>query len=1160
MQASGPDAAVGDVVPPPAQPIPSRPAPDPNAAPVIPMGREDERRLVTVLFGDVSGFTAMSEKLDPEDVKNIMDSCLKMLADQVDKYEGTVDKFEGDLIMATWGAPNLHEDDAERAALAAIGMQEALVKFSDNLQKRRGFTLRMRIGLNTGEVIFGTVGSGREKDYTVMGDVVNTASRFESSATPGRIMVGQTTHDLTRHLIEYEVLEPITVKGKVEPLQVYQVVGVKEERGQRRGIAGLESPMVGRSSEAQKLRQEVQKAMDERHPRLVMVLGTPGIGKSRLLNDLERQLNENAVPCDWLEGRSLPYGQAITYYSLGEMVKTTFGIKGSDSIEEVRERLLEGVKDVVRNSLPAEDRVSEKIEQEATQITHRLAYAIGVSFPDSIMNKINPANVKEELFWAWRQFFHRWAAAKPLVIVFEDLQWADEIILELVNHIVTTVAGVPIIFLCISRPELLERVPSWADEHPSRCLLHLTPLSPREGVTLIDNLLVNNKLSPRVKDKIVQKAGSVPFFIEEILRTLIDSRDIVEAPDGWVLADLDIDLKLPDTINATISARIDRLDLMEKSLIQRASVVGTDFWESSLAYPAPALGPEVLALVRLTQKEFIHPKPTSAFAGDDEYAFQNTLVRDVTYQGLTRARRSREHLRAGLWLEARAGDRLDELIELLAYHFGQAANVDVASMEGDYKGVVQAIHYLWDAGERARARQSNADALSHYDRALELLSEIKDLEGAPQEINGVDSQVMALNLFMGRAQTLEPLARYDDAMEDLEVVLKSGSTMRMRALALYQIARILRLKGEPALAEGKATEAAQLYQQIGDVAGNAQCRLVLGEVFSDQSKLSQFEVMAREATELGVQTGSLWVEARGSTLLGTACVYQGRPEEGLTQIEKAVAIYRDMGDRRGIATSLLMLGRVNHMTGRLKVAAQHIAESVEIFEELGDRRAMASASWSVGTMNVERGDLQAAQLHAERGIAFTSDAGETAMRIRCLLLLAQAQVESGNQDGAIEHLTETESLCIDRAQGSALPEVYRVMAQAYLGLGNLVEAEKYALKGCEVVAEDDPYSLGTTRLVYALVLDAKDDLEDAEQSFTKALAHLEEAGEEFELGLIHQCYGMFLMRRGQHELAREHLLKAKESFEPLEAQARLDVIDAAVEQIDAGLRSVASNP
>ncbi len=1139
------------------QPL-AAPAPDPNAAPVIPIVKEDERRLVTVLFGDVSGFTAMSEKLDAEDMKGIMDSCLKMLADQVDKYEGTVDKFEGDLIMATWGAPNAHEDDAERAVLAAIGMQEALTKFSDNLEKRRGFTLRMRIGLNTGEVIAGVVGAGREKDYTVMGDVVNTASRFESNATPGRVMVGQKTYDLTKHLVDYDILEPISVKGKSEPLAVFEVIGVKQERGQRRGIAGLESPMIGRSSEVQKLISEFQQVREERHPKIVTVLGTPGMGKSRLLGEFEKHLSENAISYSWVKGRSLPYGQTITYYALGEMVKNAFGIMESDSIEEVRERLIDGVRNVLSNSLHPEEETSEQMEEEAWQITHRLAYAIGVSYPDSIMNKINPSNVKEELFWAWRQFFHRWAGITPLVVVFEDLHWADEVILDLINHIVTTIEDASIMVLCISRPELLERAPAWGEDGSYRSLMHLTPLSPEEGVALLDNLLLNNRLSRRFKESIVQRAGGQPFFIEEVLRIYLESHAIVKGPGGWVLSDVEADLKVPDTISATVSARIDRLDLMEKSLIQRASVVGTDFWESSLAYPAPALGPEVSALGQLSEKEFVRSKPASSFVGDGEYAFQNSLVHDVTYQGLTKARRSREHLRVGKWLEVRAGDRLEEFIELLAHHFGQAANVEVASMEGDYTGVVQAIYYLWEAAERARARQSNADALARYDRALELLSEIKDLEDAPQDVNGVDSYLMALRLFIGRAQTLEPLTRYDEAIEDLDVVLKGAielGIVDLQALALHQTAKILRIKGEPQ-AEEKATEAARLYQEIGDLTGNAQCLLVLGEVFSDQSKLSQFEIVSIQATELGKQAGSLWVEARGATLVGTACAYQGKTEEGLGHIEKAVAIYREMGDRRGIATSLLMLGRINHMLGRPKTAAQHIAEAVEMFEELGDRRAMASASWNLGLMSLERGDIAEAKHHAERGIAMTSNAGEAAMRIRCLLLLSQAEVEAGDHESAIKNLTDSEALCTAHAQTSALPEVYRVMAQAYIGLGKLDEAEKYALKGCEVVAEDDPYSLGTTRLVHALVVEAQGRNGDAEESYTKALAYLEEAGEEFEVGLIHHCYGMFLMKREQYTTAKEHLLEAREAFVSLEAQARIEVIDAAIEEIEAGLKTV----
>ncbi|MBM2826395.1 MAG: Guanylate cyclase protein [Dehalococcoidia bacterium] len=1081
--------------------------------PTIVPTQEDERKMVTILFGDVSGFTAMSEKLDSEDMKAIMDRCLKMLADQVDKYEGVVDKFEGDLIMATWGAHTVHEDDAERAVLAAVGMQEALTKFSADLERRRGFTLRMRIGVNTGEVIAGKVGAGREKDYTVMGDVVNTASRFESNATVGRVMVGQTTYDLTKHLVEYTTLEPITVKGKVEPLAVFEVEGVKTERGQRRGIAGLESAMVGRLDDVQKLIAAADEVHSEKRPHLVTILGMPGMGKSRLLGEFENHLVENQPTFQWAKGRSLPYGQGITYYPLGEIVKGAFGVKESDSLDVVREQLLRGVQDVLINSAAAEGLTDsqEAVEEEARQVAHRLAYAIGVSYPESTLANINPANLKDELFWAWRHFFRKWASLAPLVITFEDVHWADDVILDFIRHLVTTLTeDAPILIICISRPELLERVPDWEEITSHQSILHLTPLTPEEGVQFLDNLLSPNRLSKRFKEGIVQRAGGVPFFIEEILRIFLERKALVRGPGGWILSEIDEELKIPDTIQATVAARVDQLDLIEKTILQRASVVGIDFWESAIAYPSPALGQEASAMEDLSANELIKQKSGSSFEGDVEYAFHNTIIRDVTYNGMTRSRRSREHLRTGSWLELKVGDRLQEFIEMLAHHYGQAANVEMAALDSDYTSVTRAIHYLWEAGERARVRQSNQDALSRYNRALELIIDLQREEGAPKEMNGEPLELRELQVLLARAQSLEPLSRYDSALEDLEKVITGAETaglLTLEASALYQKGKILRIKGELETAEENTRHAVEIYARAGDSAGQAQALLVLGEIFSDQAKLGEFEEMSLEAIELSRQAHSQWVEARGLTLLGTACVYLGKAEEARGYIEQAVNIYRGLGDRRGAATSLLMLGRADHMVGHLRVAATSIEEAIDIFEELGDRRAMTSASFNLGLMNLERGELDEARLYAERGITLTGGVGEAPIRIRCMLLLGQVEVESSNWDRAAEILKDSEGLCLAHNQKGALPEVYRVIGQAYLGSGDVAEAEKYALLGRDVVAEEDPYSQGTTRLVLALVLERQGRMDESEAEFKKAVESLEEAEEAFEIGWSHLCYG-----------------------------------------------------
>ncbi|MEK7214056.1 MAG: adenylate/guanylate cyclase domain-containing protein, partial [Chloroflexota bacterium] len=627
--------------PPPAAPAPAAsPEPPPRRAASPPSGarttvtQKDERRLVTVLFGDVSGFTAMSEKLDPEDMKTIMDNCLKMLADQVAKFDGNVDKFEGDLIMAVWGAPTAHEDDAERAVMAAMGMQEGLHAFSDRLERQRGFTLKMRIGLNSGEVISGAVASGRSKDYTVMGDVVNTASRFESNAEPGTVMVGASTHALTKHMFDYETLEPIKVKGKVEPLAVYRPVAIRSVRGQRRGVDGLASPMVGRGHAFEALTEAFDEAASTHVPQLVTITGIPGIGKSRLVDEFERYLTERGTGAGWCKGRCLPYGQGIAFHPLAEMLKGLFGITDSDAKQAMLDRLLGGVREVMENVAGGEIASSE-LDEEARQICHRLGYAMGVAYPDSDLSEITPANVKDELLWAWRRFFYYWAGAAPAVIVVEDLQWGDRIVVDLLESLLDVLEDVPIMIVACARPELVEQSLSLV-EGLNRKIIELDHLDTGESRELLDNLLSPNLLSRSWKERVVTAAGGVPFFLEEVLRGLVEEGRIVQSPAGWAPVQAENLPDLPVTVFATLFARMDRLPSLEKAVLQRASVVGSRFWDTALSYPAPQLGREGAALLGLQAKNWVAQQNRSSFVDDREYLFTNDLVRESAYKVLTK--------------------------------------------------------------------------------------------------------------------------------------------------------------------------------------------------------------------------------------------------------------------------------------------------------------------------------------------------------------------------------------------------------------------------------------------------------------------------------------------------------------------------------------------
>ena len=1105
---------------------------------------QDERRLVTVLFGDVSGFTAMSEKLDPEEVKLIMDRCLKVLADQVNKFEGTVDKFEGDLIMAVWGAPTAHEDDAERAVLAAIDMQAELATFAVDLQRRRGFDLKMRIGLNTGEAISGAVGAGREKDYTVMGDVVNTASRLEGAARPGHIMVGEKTYGLTKHLIDYDILEPIEVKGKSEPIPVFEVIGVKEGRERRRGVVGLESPIVGRSSELQVMLQHFYDVAESKVPHLVTVSGAPGLGKSRLLDEFQRYLEDVNATFTWSKGRCLPYGQGIAFNPFSEMLKGFLTIKESDSKEYVQQRLLEGTQELVdkalHDTLPPVQRL-----QEARQIAHRLGYTMGIMFPDCDLLSINPANIKDELHWGWRRFLTCWGSTRPLIIQVEDIHWADQVVLELLQSVLTSLEGVPILFICLTRPELLEEFPDWL-EGERRAFVQLDPLAKEETIELMDNLLSPNILSHSWKERVAVSSGGVPYYLEEYLRTLIEDGELVRGSAGWSPADSEHLPELPDTVYATISARIDKLPVLEKAVLQRAAVVGGTFWSSALAYPAERLDQEEALLAMLLSKHWFEEARESSFVEDRQFRFINELARESAYRGLTRRARSKEHERTAEWLEQKVAGREEEFIELLAYHYGQATLQEFADDDVDVNAIAKAASYGWRAGERSFTHRSFVDALSRYDDTLALLSRLSELYPAGNfQVAEKDLPEVQTDVLLHRAMVKESLGRYDSALEDIDLADALASiraAVEAGSLANMQKARVLRLKGQITDAVACAERAIELYEDKVDALLKAQTLLMLGELYSDQAKFPEFEQVSREAREIARSGCPRWVEARSLTLIGTACVYQGKMADALHHLDEAVDIYEELNDHRGLAQSLLILGRVLHANGQAADAIAHIERAFHVFDELGDSPMRAAALATLAQLSLERGNLLAARLYADQGAVLSQGLGQVGQQMRCLLILGQVCIAENDADTAVARLLEAKAICEEADQRAILPEIYRTLAQAYVAQGQAQLGFESAMKGREAVEEDDHYSQGTTWMGLAGALAALGQGEKAEEAFVHAQEALEEAGEPYEIGEIHLAYSVFLQSHGRVTEAVEHLALAKESFSSLATRDKLERI------------------
>jgi class 3 adenylate cyclase/tetratricopeptide (TPR) repeat protein len=642
----------------------------------------EERKVVTVLFCDLVGFTAASEAADPEDVRSRIRPYHARLRKEIDRYGGTVEKFIGDAVMAVFGAPTAHEDDAERAVRAGLRILEAIEELNE---ADPALSLQVRVGINTGEAVVALGTRPEEGEGIVTGDVVNTASRLQGAAPVNGIAISEATYRATERVFEFEELEPVTVKGKSEPLALYRPLAPRARFGS--DVTRTHStPLVGRELEKPLLVGTFERSAQQRSCQLVTIVGEPGVGKSRMCAELFAHLEERPGLVRWRQGRCLPYGDGIAFWALGEIVKAECGILETDSPEEAEAKL--------EQALPADD-------PDLVWLEARLAPLVGAGG--------EPAS-QEESFAAWRRVLESWAEARETVLVFEDLHWADEAILFFLEHLADWAEGVPLLLLCTARPELFERHPNWAAGLRNATTINLAPLSEDETARLIAALLERAVLPAETQQALLERAGGNPLYAEEFVRLLFDRGELGEA------------VEVPDSVQALIAARLDTLNPERKSLLQDAAVLGKVFWGGALAEMGEREPREVeIALHDLARKELVRPARTSSMEGEHEYGFWHVLVRDVCYGQIPRAARAARHRAAAAWLEQKAGERVEDLADVLAHHY--LAALELARAAGQREEMqdlrMGAIRYLALAGERALPLDVER-AEAHLAKALEL--------------------------------------------------------------------------------------------------------------------------------------------------------------------------------------------------------------------------------------------------------------------------------------------------------------------------------------------------------------------------------------------------------------------------------------------------------
>jgi class 3 adenylate cyclase/tetratricopeptide (TPR) repeat protein len=676
-------------------------------------GSGTERKLVTVLFADLIGSTSLGEQLDPERLREVLDAYFTAMREAIEAEGGTVEKFIGDAVMAAFGVPVAHEDDPARALRAAHRMLDRLEAVNENLAARHSVTLSIRIGVNTGEVLATT--DPRPGEPMVTGDVVNAAARLQTVAEPGTVVAGERTVRAARGF-RFRDLGRLELKGKAEPVVAFRV---EEETGlpAERGVPGLTAPMVGRDAELGVLRSVYRRVVSDRRPNLVTVYGDAGVGKSRLTREFLSWTGDLDDRPLVLQGRCLPYGDGVTYWPLAEILKGHAGILDTDPPELAVEK--------VRKT--GHELLTSQFASDPVRATAALAYTVGLEDPDTTFATADPRSVREELHAAWRSFFSALSASRPVVTVIEDIHWADPSLLDLLEDLADRVEG-PALFVCPSRPDLGARRPGWGGGRRNASSVALDPLSAGDAERLISLLLTVDDLPPSVHARILERAEGNPFYLEEIVHSLIDGGFLFREDGRWRAGEGIGEVEIPDTVQAVLASRIDLLDVRDKQVLQSAAVVGRVFWPGPVAALTGVDEVDLTdAFRRLEDRELVFSRVGSTWSGQPEYLFKHILTRDVAYESLPRKDRAPAHRAVAAWVERTAGERTGEFAELLAYHYSTAvAAVRETGGALDAELRSAALRWLLRASHDARKRLVVRKAERMAEEALALAAD--DLE------------------------------------------------------------------------------------------------------------------------------------------------------------------------------------------------------------------------------------------------------------------------------------------------------------------------------------------------------------------------------------------------------------------------------------------------
>ena len=1083
-----------------------------------------QRRQVTVVFVDLSGYTHLSEKIDSEQLYELVQQCTKMFANAVYKYDGIVDKFTGDGLMALFGAPIAHENNAELAIRAALDMQTDLVNLSAQLQDQLGSEIKAHIGLHSGHVVVGGVGSNMMMNYTAIGDVVNLASRIETAAGPGMILVSDAVYRQVRSLFDFESLAPIQLKGVTHPVTTHQVLGAKSNPGSVRGIEGLYAPMIGRDGELERLQQAINAMTSEKLGRFVAVSGEAGIGKSRLISEFKSFLSQ--LPVQVAEGYSLIYRKGVAYWIFQDLILRLLEVDAETPKVECQARL--------------RSRVTRALPESAHEILPYLEHLLSLPLSDPKAAKriefLAADQLRQQIFLAVRELILAEARQKPIVLILEDLHWADNSSLALLDFLLEVTLKNPVVIVAVSRAftdaKLSEIKKRASDQLRLRFTdLSLMSLSPDQSDRLLSQLLAIYNMPESLRNHIVQRAAGNPLYIEEILRMLID-RNTLQREDGhWQLRDkVDLNtLGVPDTLEGLILTRFDHLELFQRHVLKVASVIGRGFTRSIIFNCLPNLTNDEISrsFTILLDREFILPDPSPG----GEYMFKHILVSDTIYGTLLKRERKELHSKVAETIEELFADRLDEQIDVLARHYFWGERKD------------RALHYLILAGQKAARNYNTSQAQKHFEDALSLLPDVEHSHQQALQVHiGLgDALALAGDYPKTRAafeQAVKILSGDENANGEIACSLQRKIGMTYECQGDYDQALVCLNTASQVLMEAGLDSPAELSQILNDT----------GWIHFRRSNLDDAEKYLVQAQQLAEKATRLDIVSSVYNRLGGVHYQQDHLKQAYDYVVKSIAIREEIGDILGVARSYNNLGNLGWKMGSWDQALDNFKRSAELQARLGDEEGIIILNNNLGLLQIDRGYLDDARQYLEDALNRAEQIGHN-----FYIALANHHISItfsafGEWQTALDYSLRSETLFKNLGEKANLVDVYVNLGVIHLGLKDLSRAADYGEQALDLVAEfaaesETEAQGGALRLLGDVSL-AVNDIEKAKKLYHEAELIFDVVENRLERGRLLMSMARLAAAESNHAVVKSCLMLAQELFEQLGARLDLQKLDA----------------